>query len=235
MTKGYDAGAFGNPNRYRPLVWETKGKKCSWERPISTYNSAFTFVSQMRSHLPDPIGGVMWWGVDDSYWTCYAPLYCGLKEMSSWYNTGDIKKFSWDSGWWVFNIVSNYAMLRYDAMEADMQVVQSQLENLMIARQDSVEKEMLKVYKKAGKKKGKEKVNELLTTYSHQCTEMVMKRWTQLAYEFFTKYNDGYVKDENGRPTQQGYPKEHYEKTLEHEPDAALPDWEPSKEEYRPY
>ena len=67
MTRGIDAGPFGTPNRWRPMTWEVDGRKYSWERPISTQQTGFSFVSQSRSWLPDAIGGVYWYGLDDTY------------------------------------------------------------------------------------------------------------------------------------------------------------------------
>lgn len=71
MTKGFDAGPFGNPNRNRPLTWEIDSVECAWERPVSTYNTSFSFIAQSRGWLPDEIGGLIWFGVDDTYFTCY--------------------------------------------------------------------------------------------------------------------------------------------------------------------
>ena len=55
MTKGVEAGPFGCPYHNRPLTWEYNNTKYCWERSISTGNSAFTFVAQVRSWLPDAI------------------------------------------------------------------------------------------------------------------------------------------------------------------------------------
>ena len=112
MTKGVDAGPFGSPLRHRGLTWEME-TIYSWERPISTQQTAFSFISQSRDSLPDPIGGVYWYGLDDTYTSCYVPLYCCIDEVPESFTRGDIQQFSWDSAWWVFNFVANFANLRY--------------------------------------------------------------------------------------------------------------------------
>ena len=85
MRKGIDAGPYGSPNRWRPMQWEVDSVEYVWERPISTQQTGFSFVSQSRSWLPDPIGGVYWYGVDDTYTTCYVPLYCGINDVPEAY------------------------------------------------------------------------------------------------------------------------------------------------------
>lgn len=199
MTKGVDAGPFGTPNRWRPLYWDDKeGNRHSWERPISSYNTCFSFIGQMRSWLPDDVGGICWFGVDDTYFTCYVPIFVGNTSVPEPFTKGDINKFSWDSMWWVFNFVSNFANVKYSYMIDDIQKVQSELECEMIHQQDS----MVMVVKNLPKN---ERV-EQLTAFSNHWGNKVHDRWIGLGEYLLTKYNDGYVKDENGKINEVGYP-----------------------------
>ena len=109
MTQGIDAGPFGQPRRSRPLIFKVDGVEYCWERPISTQQTAFSSVSQSRAWLPDLVGGVLWFGMDDSYTTCYSPFYCCLDSVPKSFAGGSIAHFSWDSAWWVFNLAANYA------------------------------------------------------------------------------------------------------------------------------
>ena len=69
LTRGVDAGPYGSPHRWRPLDWQVDSVDYTWERPISTQQTGYSFVSQSRRWLPDPIGGVFWYGLDDTYTT----------------------------------------------------------------------------------------------------------------------------------------------------------------------
>jgi dipeptidase len=225
MTKGYAAGPFNNPNRNRPLVWEVDGTQCSWERPISTYNSAFTFVAQVRPHLPDAYGGIVWYGVDDSYVTCYQPLYSNITEIPIAFRTGDIKKFSWKSAWWVFNFVSNYANLRYADMIKEIQFVQDSIETSFISQIDSIDSladELLK--------NDYQSMQNMLTVYAAENMEMTMLRWIELGEHLITKYNDGYVKDDNGKPQAAPYSDDYLRQVKSNEPKRILPVWSESNE-----
>ena len=203
MTKGMDAGPFGTPNRWRPLTWEIDSVEYVWERPISTQQTAFSFVSQSRPWLADPVGGVFWYGMDDTYTTCYVPLYCGITEIPESYTIGSLGKFSWDSAWWVFNFVANIANLKYSYMIKDIQNVQEELEGNLIALQPVIDRVALQLYES-----DIELMKRFLTDYSVTHAERVVKRWKQLGEFLLTKYNDGYVKDEKGRPRSVGYPEE---------------------------
>ncbi len=202
MTTGVDAGPFGTPNRWRPITWEMDGVEYTWERPISTQQTGFSYVSQSRSWLPDPIGGVLWYGVDDTYTSCYVPLYCGMNDVPASYAHGTLREFSWDSAWWTFNFVANFANLKYSYMIQDIQQVQEELEGMLMSLQPSVEKTALELYKK-----DPALMIHYLTNYSVSQGGLVVDRWRELGEHLITKYNDGYVQDENGRPQEVGYPR----------------------------
>jgi len=201
MTKGVDAGPFGCPVRCRDLTWEVDGVKYSWERPISTQQTGFSFISQSREWLPNAIGGVYWYGVDDTYTTCYMPLYCCIQALPEPFTVGDLQKFSWDSAWWVFNFVANIANLKYSYMVKDIQKVQAALEGQFLSVRQG---------------------------------ENMVKHWIELGEYLLTKYNDGYVKDENGRPRGVGYPSEWLKEVLKSKPKQfKLPTWGEDKKDGR--
>jgi dipeptidase len=214
MTKGIDAGPYGCPIRWRPITWMVDSVEYAWERPISTQQTGYSFVSQSRSWLPDPVGGVLWYGVDDTYTTCYVPLYCGIDSVPKSFAVGSLGKFSWESAWWVFNFVANFANLRYSYMLPEIQAVQRDLEGTFLAVQPEVEKTAVELDKSDPKL-----VTRYLTDYSLTHAEMVVARWRELGEHLITKYNDGYVKDETGHPSEKGYPESWLREVLRSRPD----------------
>ncbi len=222
MSKGVDAGPFNSPYRWRPLGWELDGVSYEWERPVSTQQTAFSFVSQSRSWLPDAVGGINWQGVDDAYTTCFVPFYCSVSEVPEVYRTGDLQKFSWNSAWWVFNFVANYANLKYSYMIKDIQKVQGDLEGIAISSQPAVEKAAIELYNS-----DPDLMERYLTNYCNAHAEYVIREWIRLGESLITKYNDGYVKDENGRARGVGYPEEWLRRVIEERPDQfRLKEWE---------
>lgn len=215
MRKGVDAGPYGTPNRWRPIDWKVDGQEYAWGRPISTQQTGFSFIGQARGFLPDEIGGVYWYGVDDTYTSCYIPLYCSIDQLPESFTVGSIQEFSWDSAWWTFNFVANFANLKYSSMIKDIQKVQNALENKFLELQPAVEHTALDLINQ-GKT---ELAKKYLTDYCVSRGERVVDKWEDLAKHLIVKYNDGYVKNENGRPTEKGYPKEWLRKVLELRPE----------------
>lgn len=214
MTQGLTAGPFHDPNRWRPIGWKVDGRQYAWERPISTQQTGFSFVSQSRSRLPDPVGGVLWYGVDDTYTTCYVPLYCGIDRVPPSFTRGDIQHFSWDSAWWIFNFVANLANLKYSYMIQDIRAVQKELEGTFLAVQPVIERTASELFKADPRL-----TRRYLTDYSVNHGEAVVRRWKELGEALLTKYNDGYVKDDKGRPREVGYPEDWLHRLVREEGD----------------
>jgi dipeptidase len=211
MTKDVGAGPFACPYRWRPMEWEVDGKKYVHERAISTQQTGFSFIAQMRSTLPDPIGGVLWFGVDDTYSTVWTPMYCGIREVPKPFAVGvaDLNHFSWDSMFWTFNWVANYAYSRYSDMIVDIQQVQRELEGRFIADQPAIDQAALALYNQAPAL-----ARDYLTRYSVAQGEMVHTRWRKLGEDLLVKYMDGNVKDSQGNVTHPEYPKAWYRRIV---------------------
>jgi dipeptidase len=231
MTKGLMAGPFNCPYRWKNLYWQAPGDtitKYGWERPISTQQTAFSFVAQSRAFLPDAIGGVFWYGVDDTYSNCYMPLYCCMLERPESYAKADVTKFDYNSATWIFNLVANYAYTKYSYIIKDIQAVQKNFEDNFIAMQPAVEKTAAELEKTDHKL-----AVQYLSDYSVSHAEMVVKRWKELLEYIITKYNDGYINDgKNGgrSPKGAGYGSEWIQRVLKESPDYYKVEWsEPKK------
>ncbi|MFZ0392109.1 MAG: C69 family dipeptidase [Calditrichia bacterium] len=207
MTKDVGAGPYKLPYRWRPLTWSVDSVTYCNERAVSTQQTGFSFVAQMRGSLPDPIGGILWFGLDDTYSTVYVPMYCGIKQVPESFaeGSGNFDEFNWDSAFWVFNFVSNYAYSRYSHMIQDIRRVQQQLEGRFVSEVAEIDQAAAALYKQSPRLAA-----DYLTEYSTSRGKMVVQRWKKLGEFLVYKYLDGNVKDEHGKVTHPGYPQEWY-------------------------
>ena len=200
-TKDLSAGPFGTPDRWRPLEWKLDGRVYSWERPISTQQVGFVFIAQARASVPDAVGGVFWYGMDNPYTNFFVPLYTSITELPPAYTRGDIRAFSRDSAWWTFNFVANYANLRFSDMVQDIRKVQNEVEDIEFGLQPAIEQSAESLLASRP-----EMVPVFLTRYCLSNAQMNLDRWWTLAETLVTKYNDGYVQDGQGNAQELGYP-----------------------------
>ena len=212
MRNDVGAGPFACPYRWRPMTWELGEEAYVHERAISTQQTGHSFVAQSRSWLPDPVGGVLWFGLDDTFFTVYTPMYCGITDVPPSYGPGvaSMWEFSWDSAFWVFNWVSNYAYSRYSDMVVDVQTVQNELEGAFLQRQAEVEATAVELHKKDPGMARKH-----LTDYSVAAGEHVTARWRRLGEQLLVKYLDGNVKNEKREATHPRYPDDWYQRIVD--------------------
>ena len=197
ITNDMGAGAYKIPYRLSPLTFKVDGQEYFNERPISTQQTGFTFVAQMRANYPDAIGGVLWFGVDDANMTVYTPVYCNTDRVPAPYaeGKGDCVTFSWDSAFWIYNWVAGIVRPHYSQMIDDMRRVQTSLENMYADAQEGVENVAMKLYTQ-----NPQKAKDFLTNYTGMSAQTAVDSWKKLGEFLIVRYNDGVVKPmKNGR------------------------------------
>ena len=210
-------GIWEMPYRPTPLMYKVDGKQYFNERPVSTQQSGFVFVSQMRSWLPREIGGVFWFANDDANMAAFTPVYCSMTERPECYNTPgvDAVHFSKKNAYWVCNMTSNMVYPRYSLMFPTLKEVRDSLDNSYFAAQAGVEKKAQELYTQ-----NPQAAVKYLNDYSVEKAQQMLARWNQLFEFMVVKYNDMIIKptDKNGnfektpyglgaRPARPGYPE----------------------------
>lgn len=191
-------GLWDSPYRPTPLYFEVDGKKYFNERPTSTQQTAFSYVSQMRSWLPREIGGVLWFGNDDGNMVAYTPIYCGNTIQPECYNTpgADAVTFSDKNAYWVCNWVSNMVYPRYSQMFPALKEVRDSLEQSYFVEQKQIEDHASQLYAN-----NKAAALKYLNDYSNEKAAQMLARWKQLATYLIVRYNDMAVKPVNADGT----------------------------------
>ncbi len=224
--KSQDIGGdpFGSPYRWTPLYWEYEGKQYFHERTTVTQQTGFSFIAQSRNWLPDEIGGIIWFGVDDTNSTVYTPFYCSIDEVPVEFRqgNGDMLTYSDNAAFWVFNRLAHFKYLFYDRVIDDIIKVQNELENTYQKEVETIDKEALRLYDI-----NPEEARVLLTEYSCNAGKNTVERWKELDNFLLVKYLDSNIKQEQDgnfirnpwgypvSPKQNGYPDSWKKKVIE--------------------
>ena len=188
-------GMFRMPYRVSPLSFKIDDVEYFNERPISTFQTAWSFISQMRSSLPREVGACFWFGNDDGNMVAYTPMYsCITRRPLCFSGEGaDDVTFSIDNAFWVCNWVSNMVYPRYEMMFPSLQAVRDSLDQSYERLQPEIEAKALALATP------EERIS-FLTDYSCQKGDEMIARWQKLAFFLIVKYNDMVVKptDDNG-------------------------------------
>lgn len=207
LSNDIGAGPFHSPYRWRPMTWKIDSLTYFNERAAATQQTGFSFVAQMRDWLPNPIGGILWFGVDDANTSVYVPIYCGNKKVPECFRVGngDMINFSWTSAFWIYNWVSNQGYTKYDFMIKDIRPVQDSIENRF-------NREVLQIDLKASAMYNKDTIGalEVVSDFSNAMAQQSTERWKKLGEYLMVKYMDGNVKKEKNNAFQRnayGHPE----------------------------
>ena len=220
MTQDVGAGPNHVPYRWRPMDYEVDGNTYCMERAIGTQQTGWSFVSQSRDWLPDPVGGVLWFGTDDTNTSVYMPFYCTMTEVPVQLEKGDINNFSMDSNFWMNTWVANQAYNRYDLMIPDIRKVQGNLENGFQSSRPQKEEELVALYN-AG---DMDALQNAINSEAAQIAAQATNDYRDLAIYLLVKFMDGNMKKTNedgsfkytqygipASPSFPGYDKKYYE------------------------
>lgn len=179
------AGPYNMPYRPTPLSWEIDGKKYFNERPVCTQQTAFCFVGQMRSWMPDALGGIAWVTNDDPNMAPFVPLYCSIDQVPRCFcrieGEQDDVTFSWKSAFWLQNTVSNMVYPYYEKMFPDLLSYRESLDRSFGARVPVWEKTVMG---------GDSIYNVYTTNFTNECAEQMMQQWTELFQYLVVRHND---------------------------------------------
>lgn len=191
MSKDPGAGPYECPYRWRPMTFKVDGKEYVHERATATQQTGFTFVSQSRSWLPNEIGGILWFGVDDAASTVYFPMYTSSTEVPFAYavGNGSMMEFTNKAAFWVFSQVTNFAYTRYNVIHPEIRKKQKALETqyqAFVQMTDAGASSMIAQNKKM--------TVDFLTNFSCNTGNQLVDTWRDFYGYLFARYMDGNIK-----------------------------------------
>ena len=197
MDMRVDIGAGGNacPYRWRPMNFEWEGKTYVNERAIATQQTGFWFVAQARGWLPDEIGALNWFGVDDSATSALTPIYVCTKKVPQSYavGNGDMMTWSETAAFWLFNRTTHLAYLFYDRVAPELRAAIDGFEHesqTLVGEMDAKALRMIE----AG---NKPQAVDALTAFSLGRAQQLFNQWKDLGNRMLVKYMDGNIKQTN--------------------------------------
>lgn len=192
MTTDIGAGGSKVPYRWRPMGFEVDGQEYVQERAIATQQTGFWFVAQARPQLPDPVGGVIWFGTDDAATSPLTPIYCGSTEVPVCLSeeTGNILTYDDRAMFWITNRIAQFAYLRYDYIGAEVRKVIDEWENEKLAELAQTDAQIAKLGSVA-------KMKKAATKYSVATAQNLWEKWSNLDDYLMVKYIDGNIKKQD--------------------------------------
>jgi dipeptidase len=130
-----------------------------------------------------------------------------VTEIPEPWTIGERHVFDPNSAWWAFNLVNNWANLRWDTIYKEIREKKDSYESVFFAEQNALEEEALALFNE-----DPAKAVAFLTSKTNDNLNTVEKGWWEFAWHLIGKYYDGGMINENGAMTRPGYPTEYLEK-----------------------
>jgi dipeptidase len=199
MRNDPGAGPFKLPYRWRPMEFEVDSVMYLNERAVATQQTGYSFVAQSRQSLPNAIGGIFWFGVDDADGCVYAPMYCGIQRVPESYLIGNGSMITWSetSAYWTFSQVNNWAYTRYNMIHPEIEKRQNRLENQFIGEVAGIDQKAMELFSK-----NRANAISFLTDYSVTTGNKLVADWKNFYSYLFMKYHDGNLKISEGEQLQ---------------------------------
>ncbi len=191
MTKGAAAGGEETPYRWRPMTYEVDGVKYQNERAIATQQTGFWLVGEAREWLPDEIGGILWWGVDDAGTSTLTPMYSSSRRIPETFavGNGSMSEYSETAAFWIFNRVAQFAYLRYNKVGKETREVADKFLEESMLQVKAIDKGAEELYKVSP-----EAARKFVESYSVNRAQEMFTTWVELDKYTMVKYIDGNVK-----------------------------------------
>ncbi len=188
MTTDIGAGGEELPYRWRPMAFEVDGVSYVCERATATQQTGFWFVAQARSWLPDPVGCILWFGVDDAATSALTPIYCSTTEVPWCFSekNGHMTEYSSTSAFWLFNRVTQFCYLRYNQIGKYVRSQVDAWENGQFTSTAAVDKRAAELYAQ-----NPAAAVEYLTKYTVDTAQELFDTWNDLDKFVMVKFKDG--------------------------------------------
>ncbi|MFO7732672.1 MAG: C69 family dipeptidase [Candidatus Aminicenantes bacterium] len=151
-------------------------------RTIAT--QGYGMVAQLRAWLPDAVGGIYWFYVDNPFVSPYVPVYAGATDVSPLYKTYDYREYSESSARWAVDLVEKLMLLRWQPAMKDLREARDPVESGFFEEQAAVDARAVELLKRnpAGAAK-------YLTDLTVSRMEKLVKVYRDLAKKLLTKYS----------------------------------------------
>jgi dipeptidase len=159
--------------------------KINRRRNVARARGEYGMIAQLRGWLPDEVGGIYWFYVDNAYVSAYAPIYTGVTDVAECYKIYDREKCDDNSIRWCVDFVENLLYLRWQEAIIDLRLERDKLENRFFEEQAGIDKKAVELVEK-----NPDKAKEYLTEMTIQRMEEIHKLFIDMRYELITKYTN---------------------------------------------
>jgi dipeptidase len=159
--------------------------KINRRRNVARARGEYGMIAQLRGWLPDAVGGIYWFYVDNAFTSAYVPMYAGVTDVAECYKTYDKEKFDENSIRWAVDFVDNLLYLKWQEAVKDLHQMRDPLEQRFFDEQEAVDQKFEELAEKSPKK-----AQEYITKLTIDRQNETLKLFRDLRIRLITKYTN---------------------------------------------
>lgn len=156
------------------------------ERNIAVHFTVYGTIIQCRADLPDEVGALCWFALDNVASSIYVPIYANVTDLPTTYKTdGRMTGFSKEAAWWGFNRVGSLACQRWGDMHIVIDKTWEPLEKQFIDEHKDVEQKALQLLKSGNR----QEAIRILTDFTNRCGNTAVETAWKLGDRIWTDFD----------------------------------------------
>jgi dipeptidase len=161
--------------------WGWMGERC-----VARWFCMYVTVTQSRDWLPDPVGGLVWFGYSNPAMTTYVPIYAGVTDLPDEYKTdGRTTGFSRRAAWWAYRRVATIAAHRWGDMRNDVAAVRNPMQERFLVEQKAVAEKAAALFKQ-----DPAKAAAFLTEKTREACRQATESYWNLGDSLWNRYDE---------------------------------------------
>jgi len=155
----------------------------NYRRNVS--KGGYGMIAQLRSWLPDAIGGIYWVYQDNQFTSPYVPIYAGTQKIHNSYKNYNPEKYNPKSARWAIDFVDNIMYLRWQDAYKDLVEMRKPLQDSFFENISIIDAKAQELYNKDPKK-----ACDFLTKKCDENMQRVLDLYTEIRNVLITKYTN---------------------------------------------
>lgn len=157
-------------------------------RNIAVPQCAYSTVIQLRDWLPDAVGGVCWFSMDNPGQSPRVPIFCGTTDLPASYKICGNHRYREDAALWHYRRANKLATVRWGNARKLMEKNIMHFEHKGFTELPWVEQQ----YQQILKSEGEEAAKAYLTNYTIDFAGATLLRWDEMANQFWIDNKFGF-------------------------------------------
>ncbi|MGL4852452.1 MAG: dipeptidase [Phocaeicola sp.] len=157
-------------------------------RNIAVPQCAYSTVIQLRSWLPDAIGGVIWFSMDNPGQSPRIPVFCGTTDFPELFKICGNHRLRDDAALWHYRQANKLAAVKWGSSRKVMEKNIAYFEQKGQRELPFVEAQ----YQAIVKEEGEETAKAFLTGYTSDFVGATILRWDELTRQYWHDYKFGF-------------------------------------------